>query len=130
MAPNKSNESIAFADVVVNAQVIHPTFGPGKVLSRTGEDDNSKAIIKFKEEGEKKIALKYANLLVEKPEEDPAAEEEAFEADPVFPAKKFAALPELEDEEEDIIEEDENLVSLEELEEEEDEEDAEEEEEE
>lgn len=72
---------LAFPDVINGAQVHHPTFGVGKVLLRTGVDEKSKAIIKFKEEGEKKVALRYANLHVDKVEEEPPAEGEAPAAD-------------------------------------------------
>lgn len=101
MTPPRINENIAFPDVIANAQVIHPTFGAGKVLVRTGEDDNSKAIIKFKEEGEKKIALRFANLIVEKPELQPG--DEGFDdqdSEPVLKAN------DLEDEEEDTLDDD------------------------
>lgn len=64
---------IAFPDVVNNVQVHHPVFGPGKVILRTGSDDHSKAIVRFKEEGEKKLALRFARLTVDKVEEEPAA---------------------------------------------------------
>ncbi|MDK2971203.1 MAG: hypothetical protein PWP23_958 [Candidatus Sumerlaeota bacterium] len=72
----KIEMEIAFPDIVNNAQVNHPTFGPGRVLLRTGEDEKSKAIVKFKEEGEKKLALRFAKLTVDKVEEEPVAEKE------------------------------------------------------
>lgn len=52
-----------FTDIQTNVQVRHPKFGVGKVLLRIGEDENSKAIVRFQEEGEKKLALKYAKLV-------------------------------------------------------------------
>ncbi|MGF1571539.1 MAG: hypothetical protein ACFCU1_00535 [Sumerlaeia bacterium] len=113
MTPPRNNENIEFPDVIANAQVIHPTFGAGKVLLRTGEDENSKAIVKFKEEGEKKIALRFANLIVEKPELEADAEEgfdEQGEEDaPVSVAPTAAKkAPVLLDEEEDTIEDEED----------------------
>lgn len=74
MAEN-TTQDIAFPDIVTNAQVHHPVFGAGKVILRTGTDEKSKAYVKFREEGEKKLSLKYANLVVEKPEEEPEGEE-------------------------------------------------------
>ncbi len=56
-------------DIVQNVQVHHPVFGLGKVTQRYGTDEKSKVIVKFREEGEKKLALKYARLEVDKPEE-------------------------------------------------------------
>jgi hypothetical protein len=72
----KIETEIAFPDIVNNATVHHPTFGVGRVLLRTGEDEKSKAIVKFKEEGEKKLALRFARLTVDKVEEEPAKEAE------------------------------------------------------
>lgn len=70
-------QEIAFPDIQAGVQVYHPTFGVGKVIVRTGSDENSKALVKFKEEGEKKLALKHANLKADKVEEEPAAPAEA-----------------------------------------------------
>lgn len=64
---------IAFPDVLNNVQVHHHVFGPGKVILRTGSDEFSKAIVRFKEEGEKKLSLRFARLLVDKVDEEPAA---------------------------------------------------------
>ncbi|MCB2154034.1 hypothetical protein KQI84_04060 [bacterium] len=65
-----NDQEIAFPEIQNNAQVHHPKFGIGKVLLRTGMDERSKAIVKFKEEGEKKLALKFAGLTVDKPDEE------------------------------------------------------------
>ena len=70
--PNE--QDIAFPEIQNNVQVHHPTFGVGKVLVRTGSDENSKALVKFKEEGEKKLSLKHAKLYVDKIEEEPEEE--------------------------------------------------------
>ncbi len=48
--------------------VRHPRFGVGKVMHRSGEDELSKVIVKFQEEGEKKLSLKFAQLEVDMPE--------------------------------------------------------------
>jgi len=69
------SEELAYPDIVNNAQVNHPTFGVGKVVLRTGTDENSKAIVKFKEEGEKKLSLKHAELWVDKVDEEDEVED-------------------------------------------------------
>lgn len=61
-------------DVKPSAVVNHPKFGTGKVIARYGEDEKSKVIVKFQEEGEKKLALKLARLIVDKPEPEPLPE--------------------------------------------------------
>ncbi len=65
-------KKIAFPEIQTNAQVRHPKFGLGKVMDRIGEDENSKAFVRFQEEGEKKLALKYAKLVRDVVEEPPA----------------------------------------------------------
>lgn len=57
--------------------VHHPKFGQGKVMARYGEDENSKVIVKFQEEGEKKLALQHAKLEADIPEPEPEEEEAA-----------------------------------------------------
>lgn len=49
-------------EIKKNAEVTHPLFGIGKVLERYGEDERSKVIVKFREEGEKKLSLAHAKL--------------------------------------------------------------------
>jgi len=61
-----------YADIQNNVQVRHPKFGLGKVLLRVGEDENSKAFVRFQEEGEKKLALKYAKLVRDVVDDSPA----------------------------------------------------------
>ncbi len=61
------------------AIVRHKKFGVGKVLARYGEDELSKVIIKFQEEGEKKLSLEAANLKLDKPEPKPEDEVENAE---------------------------------------------------
>jgi hypothetical protein len=55
--------------------VRHKKFGIGKVALRFGEDELSKVIVKFQEEGEKKLALKQAKLEVDAPEPEPVPED-------------------------------------------------------
>lgn len=70
----EEQQEIAFPEVQNNAQVKHPQFGVGRVIMRIGTDEKSKAIVRFKEEGEKKLSLKYAKLAVDKVEEEPEPE--------------------------------------------------------
>lgn len=67
------------------AIVHHPRFGTGRVIVRYGENEKSKAIIRFQEEGEKKLALQYAPLEVDTPDEP---EEEGAEGAAEAPAAK------------------------------------------
>ncbi len=43
-------------------RVEHPLFGEGKVLSLDGRGDQARAVVFFKEVGQKKLVLKFANL--------------------------------------------------------------------
>lgn len=63
-------------EIKSGAVVRHPKFGMGKIAIRYGEDELSKVIVKFQEEGEKKLSLKYATLEVDMPEEEPETAEE------------------------------------------------------
>ncbi len=63
-------------DIKPAALVRHPLFGVGKVVARFGEDELSKVIVKFQEEGEKKLSLKHAKLTLDKVEEPAPAEAE------------------------------------------------------
>jgi len=44
--------------------VIHPTFGPGKILQRTGSGKDSKVVVFFKKRGQKTLMLRAARLEV------------------------------------------------------------------
>lgn len=44
--------------------VMHPTFGPGKILQRTGSDKDSKVVVFFKKRGQKTLMLRAAKLKV------------------------------------------------------------------
>lgn len=48
----------------VGAKVIHNKFGPGKIISRTGEAENTKVVIFFKNRGRKTLLLRVAKLQV------------------------------------------------------------------
>jgi DNA helicase-2/ATP-dependent DNA helicase PcrA len=42
--------------------VLHPTFGPGKILAREGQNDQTKVTVFFQGHGQKKLMLKFAKL--------------------------------------------------------------------
>ncbi len=44
--------------------VMHPTFGPGKILKRTGSGKDSKVVVFFKQRGQKTLMLRAAKLKV------------------------------------------------------------------
>ena len=48
--------------IVPGAVVEHDKFGQGKVLSMEGQGMNAKAVVYFKDIGQKKLALRFANL--------------------------------------------------------------------
>lgn len=44
--------------------VVHPTFGPGKIIQRTGSGKDSKVVVFFKQRGQKTLMLRAAKLKV------------------------------------------------------------------
>ncbi len=54
-------------DIKIGMQVNHNKFGKGKVLNLEGESPNTKAIIFFKNGGEKTLLLKFAKLTIVNP---------------------------------------------------------------
>jgi hypothetical protein len=52
----------SFDDFGIGDQVQHPKWGVGTILFRSGSGDAAKVIVVFPEEGQKKLALKYAKL--------------------------------------------------------------------
>ncbi|MBI1292067.1 hypothetical protein GC173_12625 [bacterium] len=69
-------QALFLPEVKTSVVVRHPRFGVGKVVARYGEDQNSKVIIKFQEEGEKKLLLRLAKLTVDAPVEPEVVEGE------------------------------------------------------
>ncbi|HMB89491.1 MAG TPA: UvrD-helicase domain-containing protein, partial [Rhodothermales bacterium] len=49
-------------EIVPGIRVEHVLFGEGKVISMEGRGDQAKAVVFFKEVGQKKLVLKYAKL--------------------------------------------------------------------
>ncbi len=48
----------------VGATVMHQTFGPGKIVGKEGEGQETKLTVFFKKHGQKKLAVKFAKLQV------------------------------------------------------------------
>ncbi len=63
---NQTNSVHSFTqdDIKVGMQVSHSKFGEGKVLNIEGQQPNTKAIIFFKNVGEKTLLLKFAKLKI------------------------------------------------------------------
>jgi len=51
-----------FDEFQIGDQVEHPKWGVGTILFRSGAGEKAKVIVVFPEEGQKKLALKYARL--------------------------------------------------------------------
>ncbi|HRS00540.1 MAG TPA: hypothetical protein P5128_09880, partial [Candidatus Sumerlaeia bacterium] len=62
MAKIKQLKEQAEEEIEIGDQVKHPKFGVGTVLYKSGSGDRAKATVVFPEEGQKKLALKYARL--------------------------------------------------------------------
>ncbi len=45
-------------------QILHPTFGPGKIIQRTGSGKDTRVVIFFKNRGQKTLMLRAAKLKV------------------------------------------------------------------
>ena len=50
-------------DLAVGDRVLHPTFGPGKILELTGKHGSEEALVRFDEYGTKRLVLAYAPLV-------------------------------------------------------------------
>jgi DNA helicase-2/ATP-dependent DNA helicase PcrA len=49
-------------DYAVGAQVMHPKFGPGKILNKSGQGKDVKVVVFFPKHGQKKLLLRFAKL--------------------------------------------------------------------
>jgi hypothetical protein len=59
---NKTEVTVEWDQIEIGDQVRHSKWGAGTVLFRSGTGTNSKAIVVFPEEGQKKLMLRYAKL--------------------------------------------------------------------
>ncbi|NQU42886.1 hypothetical protein HQ520_06340 [bacterium] len=51
-----------FTDLQVGDRVKHSKFGEGQIMQRSGFGDETKLVVTFAEEGEKRLLAKYAGL--------------------------------------------------------------------
>jgi hypothetical protein len=103
----KENES--YDNLQIGDRVKHPKFGEGQVIQRSGSGDQTKFVVTFAEEGEKKLMARYANLKKLHPitaEEQKAPE---VKPKPVPPPPRKRAV-DLEEEEEVVEKEAEEAV--------------------
>lgn len=56
------NQDFLYLDI--GSRVVHPKYGPGVILSASGQGENSRVEIRFNSVGIKKLVLKFANLKV------------------------------------------------------------------
>jgi len=62
MSEDTKKETESHESLQVGDRVKHPKFGEGQVIQRTGSGDQTKLVVTFAEEGEKKLMARYANL--------------------------------------------------------------------
>jgi hypothetical protein len=62
MSEDTKKETESHESFQVGDRVKHPKFGEGQVIQRTGSGDQTKLVVTFAEEGEKKLMARYANL--------------------------------------------------------------------
>lgn len=72
-----SNKTSDYDSLQVEDRVKHPTFGEGLILQRSGEGDDTKLLVAFQEEGEKKLLARYAQLKKIRPVTSTPAKEAA-----------------------------------------------------
>lgn len=91
----------------IGDKVRHPKFGQGTVMSKSGEGDSFKVIVKFPADvGEKKLVAKYAKL--KKIDDRPTLAPEAAVAAAPAEAKAAAGADADEEEDDEEVEADED----------------------
>jgi hypothetical protein len=99
MSEDTKKETESHESLQVGDRVKHPKFGEGQVIQRTGSGDQTKLVVTFAEEGEKKLMARYANL--KKLHPIASEEQKAPEVKPKpvsIPPRKRSAEPEEEPE--------------------------------
>jgi PcrA/UvrD tudor domain len=79
MATDKQETTDPYEQIQPGDHVKHAKFGQGQILHRTGSGDETKLVVSFAEEGEKRLLAKYAKLKKVRPIEP--AKESADAAD-------------------------------------------------
>jgi len=83
MAAAKQETTDPYEQIQPGDHVKHSKFGQGQVLHRTGAGEETKFVVSFAEEGEKRLLAKYAKLKKARPIESSKepSEAEAKDAD-------------------------------------------------
>ena len=83
MATEKQETTDPYEQIQPGDHVKHSKFGQGQILHRTGSGDETKLVVSFAEEGEKRLLAKYAKLKKARPIESSKepSETEAKDAD-------------------------------------------------
>lgn len=81
MATETEETTDPYEQLQAGDAVKHPKFGEGQILHRTGSGDDTKFVVSFAEEGEKRLLACYAQLKKIRPI-PVAAEEEEAETEP------------------------------------------------
>lgn len=98
MSSDNQMETDPYAVFQAGDKVRHPKFGDGQIIQRSGTGENTKFVVKFAEEGEKRLMACYAKLKRIAPV---SSEEKAEKAKAALEGKprKAAALEEMEGDE-------------------------------
>ena len=85
MATETEETTDPYEQLQAGDAVKHPKFGEGQILHRTGSGDDTKFVVSFAEEGEKRLLARYAQLKKVRPipaaAEEDDSEEEGDEAE-------------------------------------------------
>jgi len=87
MATEKQETIDPYEAIQPGDHVKHSKFGQGQVLHRTGSGDETKLVVSFAEEGEKRLLAKYAKLKKMRPIEPAKEDAEADSTDKAADAK-------------------------------------------
>ena len=82
MTPDRKEPIDPFEQFQPGDYVKHAKFGEGQILQKTGSGENTKFVVSFSEEGEKRLMASFAKLKKIRPietEEDPDTEETKVE---------------------------------------------------
>lgn len=62
MSPEKQETADPHEQFQLGDYVKHPKFGEGQILQRTGSGEDTKFVVSFSEEGEKRLLAAFAKL--------------------------------------------------------------------
>ena len=86
MASDNGNKQDPYANLQQGDRVKHATFGEGQIIARSGSGDETKLLVKFAEEGEKRLVARFAKLKkvqveTARPAPEPEPEDETEDED-------------------------------------------------